>query len=202
MRAAGSVAVAQYYRSQKGIAGVNSICFFSFIVLIGFSTCHSFLKAESASKVSFFEKKAEGWHWYEDPLSGNEVKKKEERQQEKKHEERNSQFQRTPTERIEAQRKALEEKLHRAILEPARENIIAYIIAQRALMDQSQKFSEAWRQAVLTTPSLDETLIHPVDQNARHIYYDEKHKELASHIIPNQNENWVLRRSKLSVTRL
>lgn len=48
-------------------------------------------------------------------------------------------------------------------------SLIAYITAQKALMDQSQKFSEMWKQVVMTTPSLDETLQHPVDQNARHI---------------------------------
>jgi conjugal transfer pilus assembly protein TraF len=45
-------------------------------------------------------------------------------------------------------------------------------------MDQSQRFSEAWKQVVLTTPSLDETLVHPVNQNARHIYYDEQRRQL------------------------
>jgi conjugal transfer pilus assembly protein TraF len=88
----------------------------------------------------------------------------------------------TPTEKIESQRKALEQKLHAAIIEPTRENLIAYIIAQRALMDQSQRFSEEWKKVVMAIPSLDETLIHPTDQNARHIYYDERNKELSKRI--------------------
>lgn len=180
---------------------------FSLILLIGLNSGFTLLKAESQSsptvysntdsknrekdyptvqlppkvsrsKTSFFDKRAEGWHWYEDPLSGNKVE--EEGKKEKRYDERPTPS--SPTEKIEAQRKALELKLHTAIIEPSRENIISYIIAQKALMDQSQKFSEAWRRVVLTTPSLDETLIHPVDQNARHIYYDEKHKELSQRI--------------------
>jgi conjugal transfer pilus assembly protein TraF len=60
--------------------------------------------------------------------------------------------------------------------------LIAYITAQKALMDQSQQFSEMWKQVVMTTPSLDETLVHPVDHNARHVYYAQKHQELEKQI--------------------
>lgn len=49
-------------------------------------------------------------------------------------------------------------------------------------MDQSERFSEAWKEVVLKTPSLDETLVHPVDQNARHIYYRERHQDIAKRI--------------------
>jgi len=34
----------------------------------------------------------------------------------------------------------------------------------------------------MMTPSLDETLVHPVDQNARYVYYDEKKKDMATRI--------------------
>jgi conjugal transfer pilus assembly protein TraF len=80
------------------------------------------------------------------------------------------------------QQKELEQKLHAAIIEPTRENLLAYIIAQKALMDKSQRFSESWKRVVMTTPSLDETLIHPVDQNARHIYYTEQNKDIQKRI--------------------
>lgn len=129
----------------------------------------------SASSTAFFEHRAEGWHWYQDPLVENEV-------EEKKEKAGPTLPLQTPTEMIEIQRKALETKLHAAIIEPSRENIIAYIIAQKGLMDQSQRFSESWQRVVMTTPTLDETLVHPVDQNARHIYYGEKQKELISRI--------------------
>ncbi|KAB2835762.1 MAG: type-F conjugative transfer system pilin assembly protein TraF [Caedimonadaceae bacterium] len=121
----------------------------------------------------FFERRAEGWHWYQDCLRQDKVEKRQE-------EEKKPSL--TPTEAIEGQRKALEQKLHAAIVEPNRENIIAYILLQKALMDQSQRFSETWKRVVMTTPSLDETLTHPVDQNARHVYYAEKSKDLSNRI--------------------
>lgn len=127
---------------------------------------------ESRVQPSFFQRKAEGWHWYQDPEVRN--------QDSEKKEEHKASL--SPTEQIEAQRKALETKLHAAIVEPKRENIISYIMAQKALMDQSQRFAEMWKQVVMTTPSLDETLVHPVDQNARHIYYAEHHRQLEKRI--------------------
>lgn len=124
----------------------------------------------SCQSTGFFERHAEGWHWYEPQEL--ETRKKESVTKDKQ----------TPTEMIEKQRKEIEQKLHEAIVEPTQENIIAYIITQKALMDQSQRFSEAWQRVVMTTPSLDETLIHPVDQNARHVYYGEKNKEITKRI--------------------
>lgn len=124
---------------------------------------------------SFFEKRAEGWHWYEEPLNDSKI-------EEKKQKNVTISTLQTPKEKIEAQRKSLETKLHTAILEPTDENLVTYILAQKALMDQSQRFSEVWKKVVLNTPSLDETLIHPVDQNARHIYYDEQRNKLSKKI--------------------
>ncbi|OJW50831.1 MAG: hypothetical protein BGO67_10065 [Alphaproteobacteria bacterium 41-28] len=171
-----SVAEWQCDREQNcGLLLANIGKFLFLMALLNLSINPAFLKADSqampaskpvASKdFSFFEKRAEGWHWYEssDQYSVFSNQKKPSQ---------------TPTEVIEGQRKELEQKLHAAIIEPTRENVIAYILAQRALMDQSQHFSESWKRIVMTTPSLDETLVHPVDQNARHVYYNEQHKEL------------------------
>ena len=134
------------------------------------------LSNHSSDQLSFFQKRAEGWHWYQS-LSDNKIEESK-TEEEKKGYGLSASSAQTPTEKIEAQRKQLETKLHTAILEPNRENIITYILAQKALMDQSQRFSEAWKRVVLTTPSLDETLVHPVNQNARHIYYDEQRRQL------------------------
>ena len=196
-----SVAVFEPYRFAEKIFGVKAArpsCFIPFLILC---ICFSSLKAEpnsfilahqkpgdpakvalenspkigSSFKLAFFERRAEGWHWYEDREPEDEEKPVKQKRP-------NASLPQTPTEKIESQRKVLEQKLHAAIVTPTRENVIAYIIAQKALMDQSQRFSEAWKQVVLTVPSLDETLLHPVDQNARHVYYGEKNKELTSRI--------------------
>lgn len=123
---------------------------------------------------SFFQRKAEGWHWYQDSNQLSEISDQKRKDQ--------KEFDLSPTENIEKQRKNLETKLHTAIIKPSRDNLIAYITAQKTLMDQSEQFAEMWKQVVMTTPSLDETLIHPVDQNARHLYYAAHHQEIETQI--------------------
>lgn len=147
----------------------NLLCFFSLL-----STGYWIPNTAAQAQQAFFERHAEGWHWYQS-RSDNKADEEQEKPE-------SIPPQKTPTQQIENQRKELEQKLHAAIIEPSRENIVAYIIAQKALMDQSQRFSESWQQVIMTTPSLDETLIHPVDQNARHVYYDEKNKETIQRI--------------------
>lgn len=134
-------------------------------------------KKRSCESSGFFERHAEGWHWYDTPPV--ETAPKEDVLPERKGQTKKEV---SPTENIENQRKDLEKKLHAAIVEPNQENIISYILAQKALMDQSQKFSESWKRVVMTNPSLDETLTYPVDQNARQIYYHEKNKEIKDRI--------------------
>jgi conjugal transfer pilus assembly protein TraF len=133
------------------------------------------MKDYPTAQPSFFERRAEGWHWYED-------REREDEEKPLKQKRPNASHSQTPTEKIEAQRKDLETKLHTAILEPSRENIITYILVQKALMDQSQRFSESWKRVVMTTPALDETLAHPVDQNARHVYYQTRNQEITKRI--------------------
>jgi len=162
---------------KRVLKGLYFFCIGSAVFLV---QDHETLSSQQAknkeldSQSHFFEKHAEGWHWYQFQESGVREQESEKQEEEK--------LPQTPTQLIETQRKNLETKLHAAIVEPTQENLIAYITAQKALMDQSQKFSELWKQVVMTTPSLDETLIHPVDQNARHIYYAVQHRDLTGRI--------------------
>ncbi len=173
-----SVAVYPCCRNQKSIRKAFSIfCIINFLSIILFPDAVSSRQKENLNngwraQPSFFERKAEGWHWYQS-LSDNKVEE----------ETKTPHQSLSPTQAIEAQRKVLETKLHAAIVEPTRDNIIAYITAQKALMDQSQRFSEMWKQVVMTTPALDETLVYPVDQNARHVYYKEQHDKLEKRIM-------------------
>jgi conjugal transfer pilus assembly protein TraF len=153
----------------------NSLLVLFLLVVLADVVSISILKAgpvaQGSSSLTFFQRRAEGWHWYQDPPCDEKAEKKDK-----------PSYSLSPTQQIDAQRKALETKLHSAIVTPTRENLIAYITAQKALMDQSQKFAEMWKQVVLTTPSLDETLQHPVDQNARHLYYTAHHQRVEKQI--------------------
>lgn len=114
----------------------------------------------------FYQKKAEGWFWYEE-MEKEEI-------QEPEHllipHPLPDVKPLTPTEQILEQRKMIEQKLHQAIVSPSLDNIKDYLYVQRALMNQSQRFAENWQKVLLHTPDLDETRIHPVNQAARHLY--------------------------------
>lgn len=109
----------------------------------------------------FYRKKAEGWFWYEEcePCSPKPLKSKPVPPL-------------TPTEQITQQRHALEQTLHQAILEPTVQNIKHYLERQKAIMDQSQRFAQTWQKVLLLHPNLDETITYPVNQTARHVYWE------------------------------
>ena len=110
------------------------------------------------NSAGFLERKAEGWHWYED-------RKQEEKQE-------------NSSERISNLRTDLEQKLNLAIDTPTEENLISYMELQKHLLEKSQNFSEMWQRVIYTNPHLDYTTQFPVSQSARHIYLDEERKQI------------------------
>lgn len=106
----------------------------------------------------FFDDKARGWHWYEEV------------EEEVKEEEFAANPNMTPTEQIEHLRKEAEKKLHQAIVSPTNKNLIAYMKAQKIIMDQGGKFADKWKTVLYQTPELDESLKFPSSNAARHLY--------------------------------
>ncbi len=97
----------------------------------------------------WLEKKAEGWAWYE---------------QSKKTEDLEASQPPSATAEINRIKKENEEALSSAILSPTVENVRSYLTLQKKWVDQSALFAENWRLAVLQTPALDESLMHPTNQ--------------------------------------
>lgn len=116
----------------------------------------------------FFKEHAEGWHWYHDPAElanddTEEVKPSTPEVQK-----------RTPTDTVKAYREELEQRLNRAWLHPTPQNLKSYQIMQNDLLNRSERFSTVWKQVLFETPSLDHSLIWPINQKARHVYVDEQ----------------------------
>jgi len=109
---------------------------------------------------SFYERKAEGWHWYQQMIQNEEEVTEEE-----------DYPQQTPTDIITQQKQALELSLHKAVVSGKPEDVLAYLEKQKALMDQSARFAQAWQVAILTHPQFDERTKNSPDQFARHIHY-------------------------------
>lgn len=128
---------------------------------------------------SFYDRHAEGWHWYEplrggdvkdplrggevkDPLHGDEVKKNEKEKKDKN----------DPIAQLEVFKKTVERLKAIAVLNPTTQNVKAYMVIQKELMERSTRFAQKWMEVVYQTPHLDYTLHHPTSQMGRHMYLD------------------------------
>ena len=125
----------------------------------------------------FFDQHAEGWHWYE-TLPMEEVL-----EDNKPEEEAFSSSPpnipikpKTSTELVKAYRQELERRLNQAWVNPTPQNLKAYQDMQKDMMTRSERFSNTWMQVVYENPSLDHTIVAPVNQKARHVYLDEEKK--------------------------
>lgn len=140
-----------------------------FLIAMGFA---------NHSAAQFLEKKAEGWHWYEDlPQPQKKEDKKKPPQPESVKIKLPEPKPLTPTEQLQAFKKEVESRLHLAILQPTRENVQAYQEIQKVMADRSEHFAQRWMEVVYTTPHLDYSLKHPTAQAARHVYLDEEAKK-------------------------
>lgn len=117
---------------------------------------------------AFIDKKAEGWHWYEDGLK------------EKKKDEPKASSLPEPTD-YEAQLNAFKQEIvkakAKALIEPSYHNVRVYMLLQKEMMEKASNFAYRWKEVLYTSPDLDYTIKHPVSQAARHVYLDlEKQK--------------------------
>ncbi|MBP6986409.1 MAG: type-F conjugative transfer system pilin assembly protein TraF [Alphaproteobacteria bacterium] len=139
--------------------GANIACLLS---VVG-STLYFLICLTDPAHAAFFDRKAEGWHWYEDPKK----KKKETPQepartsQEKDHKALLEEFKQEIS-RVKA----------KALMDPTYENIRDYMIIQKEMMGKASQFAAKWKEVLYTTPELDYTVKHPTSQAGRHIYLD------------------------------
>lgn len=118
---------------------------------------------------SFYKRRAEGWHWYQD-------RKNEEQHKEEQKAEHQSIKSLTPTQLLKLYRRELERRLHLAIFFPTLENVKAYQELQKDLMERGQLFADKWMQSISFNPHLDFTSTYPINQIGRHTYIDEENK--------------------------
>ena len=117
--------------------------------------------AEQASgpALVYFERHADGWFWYHDPKLSKPAPKAEKPETVGSDKD-------DPVKVVEAEHKALEQALDRAIVTPTPENVKAYLELNQHLMAQAGDFAEAWRGAIWSNPSLDYSLVSPVGSSA------------------------------------
>jgi conjugal transfer pilus assembly protein TraF len=113
----------------------------------------------NAPAVAYFERHADGWFWYHDPKLSKPVPNAEKAEAAGNDKD-------DPVKAVEAEHKALEQALDRAIVTPTPENVKAYLELNQRLMAQAGDFAEAWRGAIWSNPSLDYSLVSPVGSSA------------------------------------
>ena len=115
---------------------------FCYVVLFYFCTGTSMAQAVK-------DPSAQGWFWYEDPDIQERISEKEKQPATP-----------IPSNQVPFSAKWIEENLpkliNKAIDDPSPENMANLAYAQRVTIDKSQKFGEAYHQAVMTDPFLDE----------------------------------------------
>ena len=118
----------------------------------------------------FYSGKEDGWFWYKDPK--DEAPKKPKKPQPsaaKKAEKADRENKPTATEpfSVDWLRKNLPVLLDQAIDNPTKENVEAYLYAQRIAMDKSQAYAEKARVVVASDPFLDENNRVPLSTFAK-----------------------------------
>lgn len=122
---------------------------------------------------TFYEKKAEGWHWYEPIVVSDELSQERDKEA-------------TPSpktlkekagEELKAFKKDLQERLELALMYPSHAHIQNYMEIQHQMMERGELFAKRWMEVLFRTPSLDYSLKHPWSQKARHIFLEEKQKK-------------------------
>lgn len=131
---------------------------------IGSVLCLVFLLCLPAH-AAFFDRKAEGWHWYEDPKKKKGTKEAPQEAAPKPEPKDHKAL-------LEDFKKEISRVKAQALMEPTYENIKAYMVIQKEMMDKASRFAGKWKEVLYTTPELDYTVKHPTSQAARHVYLD------------------------------
>lgn len=140
-------------------------------LLLGFSA--SSINAQPVNKNKFFDNKAQGWFWYQDP------EEQLDELEEKKFYQPTDAFgfstsQTDPLKQLEELQETVKYAQAQALMNPTDMNAVAnYMRVQKGVTDRADVFSTTWQRALLFNPDLDATLNYPVALQARKAYEDE-----------------------------
>ncbi|MWL91857.1 MULTISPECIES: conjugal transfer protein TraF [Cupriavidus] len=124
-------------------------------------------REDDSTPTRFLERKAEGWFWYQDPK--DEIPPEPPAQQppappQKQDTAKPKKPEKTQDEpfSVEWLRASMPKLLDAAINDPTKENVEAYLYAQRVAMDKSQRYAEMTQRVVAADPFLDENNRVPI----------------------------------------
>lgn len=115
---------------------------------------------EEPATGQFFSRKSEGWYWYIDPK--DEIKPEPPKVQPPKPAAKTTEPAKAAPFSVEWLRTNMPKLLDAAINDPTKENVEAYLYAQRVTMDKSQRYAEQSQRVVAADPFLDENNRVPI----------------------------------------
>jgi conjugal transfer pilus assembly protein TraF len=115
---------------------------------------------EEPAAGQFFSRKSEGWYWYIDPR--DEVKPEPPKVHPAKPAAKTPEPAKAAPFSVEWLRTNMPKLLDAAVNDPTKENVEAYLYAQRVTMDKSQRYAEQSQRVVAADPFLDENNRVPI----------------------------------------
>ncbi len=112
-----------------------------------------------ADENGYFNEHAKGWHWYNDPKESDDENNNEE----------------DPNAQMNAVRATVQRALNNAVLHPTQENVRNYIVIQNELANHANQFNHSWQAVLLQNPELNYSLLHPTNNLAKQVEYDQHH---------------------------
>jgi conjugal transfer pilus assembly protein TraF len=159
-------------------------------------------EAEPSDPSHFYERKAEGWFWYKDPKDLPKPKKvvpkaPDPAKDAPKTEPKDAKVEPFSTRWLKDNMPRL---LESAVDNPTKENVEAYLYAQRVALDKSQLYAEKARQVVNSDPLLDENNRVPLSTYAKATFLNgiEKGRSAALDHLSKVGGIWVFFDSKCS----
>lgn len=130
---------------------------FGTLAMIVFLFSHTIL-----AQTKFYEDRGQGWHWYETLIEREQIDEKNTSQ--------------VTTEQalneLTTLQKELEGAKALAVMYPTAQHIEQYITLHNTVLEKASLFSSQWQQVIWQTPELNFSIDKPVDNSARHLYYD------------------------------
>lgn len=136
-----------------------------------------FLPLTPAMAAFYYERHAEGWHWYAISKENTLPKKRSARLLSPL---KNNKI--DATQQIKHWRQQIEKALNQAIVTPTVENIHAYLILQNQVSARAQRFSDQWQATLLHYPLLNLSNQIPTTQVAHAAYLTKQQKLTTTHL--------------------
>ena len=121
---------------------------------------------------AYFDRRAEGWFWYQDPPAPLEAEPPEAPMLLQPP--AAAEPVPDPVATLDDLKARLEHALAAAIMDPSEANMRTYMHLDQAARNRARRFADTWQRVVWSTPALDHRLVRPVNDQAVQVFNDDR----------------------------